>query len=181
MKKKTYVYFLAPIVGLLIFSVIYWNYASDYDARIEAMEKKIRDERRAKIDEENAAKKKAVDEALVAQKERQRLKAEKEAKDAEEKEKRIQAAQLRDKTRIEASRLEDRAKDLAKEIEENKKEIEQIKQDQKSAVAEQNFLREYVKVAEANARNLEGVLEKIELANKAAEAAAKAAAAAKKQ
>ena len=47
--KKSLVYFLAPIVGLIIFGAIYWNFSSGYEATEAAKTLKIKQEKDAKL------------------------------------------------------------------------------------------------------------------------------------
>lgn len=178
MKKKSYVYFIAPLVGLVIFAGIYWQYASTYDAKLEAVAKKQRAEREEKIRKENESKKAAVEAAVVAQEKRKQEKAAKEAKDQKDKDDREKAVQARAKAREDGRKFTDQVARLKKEVDLNKKDIAKIEEDKKRSIDEQKFLAEYVKKAEANAQGLSAVLEKIDAADKAAEAAAKAAAAA---
>lgn len=179
--KKSYVYFIAPVVGVAIFGAVYWKYAAGYEAKIEAMAKKQADERKAKIDKDNEAKRAAVEAAVASQEKRKKEKAEKDARDAKEKEDREQAVQVRNKTQEDSRKFQETVSRLKREVELNKKEIAAIAEDKKRSLDEQAFLREYVKKAETNTAQLRGVLEKIEAADKAAADAAKAAAAAKKK
>ena len=173
--KKSYVYFIAPLVGVALFGAVYWKYDSEFEAKEAAANKKIRDDKEAKILKENESKKKAVEDAIAAQEKRKKEKAEKDAKDQKERDDRDRAVQVRNKAKEEARKLADRVKTIAKEVEDNKKEIDRLTEEKKRSIDEQNFLKEHVKKSEANVQALYGVLEKIEAADKAAEAAAKAA------
>ena len=59
--KKSYVYFLAPLVGVAVFSAVYWQYASGYEEKLAAAEKARQEAKAEKIRQENVAKKAAVD------------------------------------------------------------------------------------------------------------------------
>ena len=61
-----------------------------------------------------------------------------------------------------------------------KKELTEVQAEKKRVAEEQAFQKEYVAKAEANAKNVAGVLERIAAADKAAEDAVKAAEAAAK-
>ena len=173
--KKSYLYFIAPILGVIIFAAVYWQYASTHEAKLEAAAKQRRIEREQKIAKENELKKEAVTAALKAQEERKKAKAEKEARDAKEKEDREKAIQARSKAREDSRKFADQVVRLKKEIDDNKKEIADIEADKKRSTDEMAFLREYVKKAEANTQSLRAVLDRIEAADKAAADAAKAA------
>lgn len=178
--KKSYVYFLAPLVGVAIFAGVYAQYASGHQARLDAADKKLADAKAEKVKQENIAKKVAVDAALKQQEERKKAKADKEAREAKEREDRELAVAARNKAREESRKFQDNVKRLQKELEETKKDIAKIGDDKKRSADEQQFLKEYVKKAQANTQSLSIVLERIDAADKAAEAAAKAAAEAAK-
>lgn len=174
--KKSYVYFIAPLVGLGLFAGVYWKYASTYDARLEAAATAQRKIKEGKIHDENMLKKKAVEDAIAAQDRRKQEKALKEAKDQEDRDRRDHSVQARNKAKEDSRKFSDQVKRLDRDVEENKKEMAKIEEDKKHSVDEQAFLREYVKKAEANQKSLGIVLEKIAAADKAAEEAARAAA-----
>lgn len=176
--KKAYIYFLAPLVGVAIFGVVFWNYNAQFQAREAEAAKKVRAQAEERIRKDNEGKKKALEDAIAASEKRKAEKAAKDLRDQKERDDREAAVIARTKARQDASKLGERAKALARDIEENKKEIETLNADKKLSLDEEAFLREHVKKAEANVQNLYGVLEKIDAADKAMEAAAKAAAAA---
>lgn len=179
--KKSYLYFLAPIVATAIFAGFYVKYASGYEEKLAAAERARVEAKTEKTKQENLLKKKAVEDALKQQEERKKAKAEKEARDAKEREDRELAVSARNKAREDSRKLVDSVRRLGKEIEEVKKEIAKINETKQHAAEEQEFLKKYVKQAQANTQSLTIVLERIDAADKAAEAAAKAAAAAAAQ
>lgn len=179
--KKSYVYFLVPLVALIVFFFgFYWNAHKDFEAREEAKIRKVKDEKEAKLLKEAKDREVAVKAAIEMQEKRKKEKQERDAKDARDKEEREKARLAREKAARDADKFQATVTRLKKEIEVEKKEITEVQADRKRTVDEQNFLKEYVKKAEANARNLTGVLERIDAADKAAEAAARAAEAASK-
>jgi colicin import membrane protein len=179
--KKSYVYFVVPLVALIVFFFgFYWNAHKDFEAREDAKIQKVKDAREAKLLKEAKDREVAVKAAIEMQEKRKREKQERDAREARAKEERENARQAREKAARDADKFEATVKRLEKEIDVEKKEIALIQTDRKRTIDEQNFLKEYVKKAEANARSLTGVLERIEAADKAAEAAAKAAQAAAK-
>lgn len=176
--KKSYVYFIAPLLGVAVFAGFYWNYAQGLEARQEATKKAQIEAKNEKIRQENLQKKAAVEAALAAQEKRKQEKKEREEREAREKEQRELALQARTKAKEDARKFREQVTRLNKEVEETKKELAEIEADQKVAKDEQVFLRDLVKKAEATAQGYQQTLERIEAAEKAAEAAAKAAAAA---
>ncbi len=176
--KKTYVYFLVPLVGLVIFGAIYWNFSSGYDKHLEDIAAQAKEAKQKKLEVSNLEKKKAYDEAVAASDRRKKEKDAKEKRDAADAEAREQAIDQRNRVQREAFSLTQKIDRLTKDVEAAKKEIADIEDDKTKAVAEQAHLRTLVQMAQENAKGMEAVLQKIKDADEAAIAAAKAAAAA---
>ena len=80
--KKTYVYFLVPLIGLIAFGALYWNFSSEYEAREAAKKAAIRQERDEKLAKEAKDLELAIKDALASQERRKiekDIKVEKEA------------------------------------------------------------------------------------------------------
>lgn len=176
--KKNYIYFIAPLAGLVIFAGFYWKHSEEYSARLANAEKARIEQRNEKIRQENLAKAEAVKAALEAQERRKKEKAEREEREAKEKADRELAMQARTKAREDARKFQEQVNRLKKDVDALKKDLAEIEADKKRSLDEQAFLKEYVKKAESNTQSLAMVLERIAAADKAAEDAAKAAAAA---
>lgn len=172
-------YILAPLIGLLVFGGIYWNYASKYDAKQAELAAKREHDRQEKIKQDVEARRKALEDAVAQQEQRKKEKAQKEAADAAEKEARQALLDARSKAFTDQEKATRQVDRLTKDIQVEKEEIAKIEKDKEASVKEEAFLRTYVKQAEANQKSLEEVLNKIAEADKAAAAAASAAAAAK--
>jgi cytoskeletal protein RodZ len=179
--KKSYVYFVAPLVALLVFFFgFYWNAHKNFEAKEQQVIKAERDKKQAKLEKEAKDREVAVKSALDLQDKRRADKKARDEREAREKEEREKARQARDKAGRDADKLEQQAKRLQKEIEVEKKEVAEIQAEHKRTSEEHAFLKEYVKKAEKNKNDVAGVLERIAAADKAAEDAAKAAEAAAK-
>jgi len=176
--KKTYVYFLVPLVGLVIFGAIYWNFSSGYDKHLQDLADAAKEAKQKKLEQSNQEKKKAYDEAVASSEHRKQEKAAKEKKDAEDAEAREQAMEARSKAQRDAFSLTQKIDRLTKDVEAAKKEIADIQDEKTKAIAEQAHLRTLVQMAQENAKGMQAVLQKIKDADDAAIAAAKAAAAA---
>lgn len=176
--KKSYLYFIIPLVLTAIFAVYYWQYASGYEARLAKIDQQKKEERQKKLDDEARARDKAIKDALALAEKRKAEKKAKEELEAKEAAARELAIQERNKAQQDARKYADQVKRLQKDVQDNKDEIAKIEEDKKQLVEEQGFLRDYVKQAEVNVQSLQGVLEKIDAADKA-RAAAEAAAAKK--
>lgn len=179
--KKSYIYFILPLAALLVFLFgFYWSAHNEFEGKEQAKIKKIADEKTAKLQKEAKDREIAVKSALDAQEKRRVEKKAREEREAREKEERERARQNRDKAGRDTEKLEQQAKRLHKEIEAEKADLVAAQSERKRVTDEHGFLKEYVKKAEANAKSLNGVLERIAAADKAAEEAAKAAAEAAK-
>lgn len=177
--KKSYVYFIVPILALAVFFFgFYWNSHKDFEAREQAKITAARDAKQARLEKEAKDREKAVQAAIELQEKRRAEKKARDQREALAKEARETARQARDKAGRDADKLEAQVRRLQKDIDLEKKELLAVQAERKRHMDEEKFLREYVKKAEANATNLNGVLERIAAADKAAADAARAAAAA---
>lgn len=176
--KKTYVYFLVPLVGLIAFGALYWNFSSGYEAELERKALVVRQAKEGKLRQEAKDREQAIKDAVAAQERRKVEKAAKEAKEKEDQEARQLAVEARDKANRDQMKLAQQVERLEKDIKVEKDAIAKIEEDRKRAADEEAFLKTYVKQAEANTKSLTEVLDKITAAD-AAKAAADALAAAK--
>ena len=180
-KKKQYIYFLIPIVGLVIFSVFYTGAIRRYQEREEQQRKEIRLEKEAKLQKEMKDREKAIKDAQVAQEKRKAERKARIEKEEKEKEMREAAVQARNKAGRDADKLESQVKRLQKDIGEEKDAIAKLEEEKKKSIEEEAFLRDYVKKAEANQQNLTVVLTKIDDADKKIDEMRKAALQKKKE
>ncbi|MEO6005947.1 MAG: hypothetical protein ABIZ04_08790 [Opitutus sp.] len=176
--KKTYVYFLVPLIGLIAFGAVYWNFSSGYEAKVAQKAKVQRDIRDEKLRVEAKNREQAIKDALAAQERRKVEKAAKEAKEKADQEARQLAVEARDKANRDQIKLAQQVERLEKDIKVEKEAIAKIDEERKRAADEEKFLKTYVKQAETNTKSLTEVLDKITAAD-AAKAAADALANAK--
>lgn len=174
--KKSFVYILAPMVGLIIFGAIYWNFSSGYEAKEAAKALKTKQEKEARLLAQAKANEQAIKDANAGV---LRRKAEREAKEAKEKkdhEARQMAMDARDKAGADRDKFAKQVTRLENDIKNEKDAITKLEEERKRLIDEQAFLRVYVKQADDNVKSLGTVLDKIVAAD-AARAAAEAAAA----
>jgi hypothetical protein len=177
--KKSYVYFVAPIVLLVVFFFgFYWNAHKNFEAKEQAIVKQARDAKQAKLEKEQQDRLKAVQSAIELQEKRKAEKKAREEREAREKEEREKARLARDKAGRDAEKLEQQVKRLQKEIDVEKAQLVEVQKERKQTADEHTFLKQYVAKAEQNAKSFTGVLERIAAADKAIADAAKAAEAA---
>ena len=178
--KKKYVYFLAPLIGLVIFGAVYWNFSKGLAAREARHQAAIEQAKKDKLEKQARDNAKAIADALAAQEKRKIERAAKEAKDKKDHDDRATAVEAQGKAERDQRKIAEQVKSLEKEIQAEKDAIAKLEVDKKKSADEQAFLVNYVKLAEDNARQLSQVLDKIAAAD-AARAAAEAAEAAKKK
>jgi ABC-type Na+ efflux pump permease subunit len=178
--KKKYIYFAPPLVALVLFIAYYLHFRTGYDQEQEQVAVAAQRAKEETVREQNAQRKKAVDEALASQ---AKHKADKEARDAflvKRQEERQAALDAREKSLSDLIKFREKAEKLRKDVTTVKEEITKIQQDEELLKAQVVFFQAYVQKAEVNDKALTAVLEKIQKADDARAAAIKAAAAAKK-
>lgn len=175
--KKTYVYFLFPLIALIAFGAIYWNFLSTYDAKEQARAKAERDKKEAKLALDAKNREKAIKDALESQEKRKKETEAKKAKEAKDAEIREAAIEARNKARAEREKFSRQVDRLKNDVRVEKEAIAKLEETKKGLIQDEGFLKDYVKQAEANDKQLMQVIEKIAAAD-AARAAAEAAAAA---
>lgn len=174
--KKSYVYFLVPLIGLIAFGAVYWNFNSKYEAKEADKKAAIRKVKEDKLAEEARNREQAIKDAVAAQDRRKAERAAKELKDKADQEARQLSMEAREKANRDQLKLEQQRDRLLKDIKIEQELIAKLGEEQKRADDERNFLKQYVTQAEANTKSLTSVLDKIAAAE-AARAAAEAAAA----
>ena len=179
--KKNYVYFLAPLIGLVVFGAIYWNFSKGIAARETkrvAMEKQKKED---KLREQAKRNEQAIREAVASQERRKAERLAKEAKEKKDHDDRQAAVEARDKANRDQEKLAKQVTRLETEVQTEKDAIAKFETDKKKLNDEQVFLRIYVKQAEDNVKSLTQILDKIAAADVARAAADAAAAAASKK
>jgi hypothetical protein len=178
--KKTYVYFLVPLLALIAFGAIYWNFLSTFDAKEEASRKAAKEKTEAKLRLEAQNREKAIKDALDAQERRKKEREAKEAKEAKDREVREAAIEARNKARNDREKFSRQVDRLKSDVRVEKEAIAKLEDTKKGLLQDEVFLKDYVKKAEANEKQLTDVIEKIDAADKAAAERAKAEAMAAK-
>jgi len=180
--KRTKVYFLVPIVALVLFYAYYWNFMSDYDAKQAAAAAVVKAKRIERLNVEAQMREKAIQEAIDEQKIRKQQKIDRDALERKQKDDKENAILIRDKADQDAQKLGRQVDRLQIEVKTAKEEIERIETENKRALEQEAFLKTYVTAAVENRDKLTQVLTKIDAAEKAAaKAALEAAAAAAKK
>jgi hypothetical protein len=173
MKKA---YFIVPVLGVLIFSFFYFNATKELQAKEDARKQAIEQARQKKLADEAAARQKAYTDAVALADLRKKQRAEREAKDAADKEAHEALLAERDKMYRESERLARQIERQTKDVQTEKEEIAKIEEAKRGYLSDQEFLKKYVVEAQNNQKALEDVLNKIAAADKAAADAAAAAA-----
>ena len=175
------VYFIIPLIGLLVFGVVYHNFAKGHEAHLSQIKAAADQAKADKVRQGIVDREKAIAAAVEASKLRAEERAKKEKIEEDKKNDRQTAEDKRLRANSDKTKRTDEVRRLKKDLDEVQEEIKKIEQDKKTLADEHVFLQDYVKRAEANRDYYYGLLDKIAQAEKArAEAAAAAAAAAKK-
>lgn len=178
MKK---VYFIFPLLGLLVFTGFYLNFTKTYEAKIAAVKLQAEQEKKAKAEQEIKNREFAIKAAVEAQERNKKKREEKERAEEAKKTARQEAEDHRTHAHDDSLRFRDQVSRLKKDLEEVQAATAKIVEEKKHYADEDAFLQTYVKQAEANVKYYYDLLDKIaDAEKKAADAAAAAAAAAKK-
>jgi len=173
MKK---LYFILPVIGVLVFGAFFWRFNADFESRELAKKEAQRQEHDAKIRADLEAKRKAIEDAIALQEKRKVEKAEQAKRAEEEKQVQLDLKDAADRARDERDRVLRQVDRLKTEISVEESALKKLASDKASLIAEDEFLLKYVKLAEDNQKSLEEILAKIERVDKdAATAAAQAA------
>lgn len=174
-------YLLGPILGLVLFGVVYWQFIGGYKERQEAAAQAIEDAKLAKKKQEVANQATAVEQAKQFAEQRKKEKAEREDRERREKEALLSARDVREKALRDQDRYEKQVKRLTEEVAAEDAVLAKLAEQQKAHREEQEFLKGFVGKADANVKNLLAVLDRIAAADAAAAKAAQIAAAAAKK
>ncbi len=164
--KKFYLIF--PLVGCVAFGAFYWNFRSQNDEHERAKKEAVRIERENKVKADFESKRRAMEEAISQQEKRKAEKAERDRVAAEEKQLQIDLNDAKERARTELDRVLRQVDRLSNELSVEKAALKKLADEKASLLTEDEFLQKYVKVAEANQKNLEDVLKKIQKADEAA-------------
>lgn len=177
--KKSLIYPLAPIVGMIVFGAIYWNFHSGYEKREADKAAAIRHEKELRQIETAKKNEAAIREANAGVLARKAEREAKEAKQKRDEDLRRTAQEAQEKAAIDRDKFAKQVTQLESDVKKEKEAIAKLEDEKKKANDEVAFLRVYVKNAEDNVKSLQAVVERIAAAD-AARATAEAAAAAAK-
>ncbi len=169
-------YIIWPVVGLLVFGAFFLNFNRTYTAKQKQEQIRIAQEKRDRQLKEAEQRRQAVIQANAAVEQRNKERAAKEAQEEKERQDRIALIDRRNRAFDDVNkRLRPQLERLRNDAGELKDQIAKIEQEKKEYSNEEQFLREYVRKAEANVQTYVNLLEQIAAAEKArADAAAKA-------
>ncbi len=177
MKKAIFIF---PLLGMIIFIGIWWSHHTEHEKRKQDKVVQARQELEERRKQEARDRDVAIKDALKAQEERRKERAEKEAQEKAKQEVRQQAIERRDRTASERQRFSNQADQLAESIRKEKEAVAALEEDKRKASADLERLREIVRQVQSNERNLLGVIDRITQAEAARAAAAAAAAASRR-
>lgn len=172
------IYILIPLLGVLAFGGVYYNFTKEYEQKQVAIKLKAEQDRKDKAKRDIVAREKAIKDAIEATEKRKKEREEKERMDEAKKKARQEAEDRRQRAFDDRKRTRDAMERLKKDVEAVKADIAKLEEEKKKHVDEQAFLKQYVKQAEANVKYYYDLLDKLKAAEEA-RAAAEAAAAKK--
>jgi hypothetical protein len=178
--KKTKIYFIVPLVTLLIFFGYYWKFSSEYESKQAAIVAAEKQRKLDKIKADNDLRLKAIEEANAAQAQRKLERKQRDEKERQQREDKENARLAMEKADQDAQKLERQAERLKKEVKEAGEEIAKLQAEKQRSIDEDAHIKTLVTKAEENVAKLDDVVKKIEVADAAAARAA-ALAAAKKE
>jgi len=152
------VYFIAPLLLLVVFSGFYTVHHNGLKAREAARIAKTEADRQAKLDAEQAARKAAMADAIAAAEQRKKDKVAKEAQDKLDKEVRQAAIDVRDKAYREQEKLPRQLEKLKKDVEVEQAALAKLGASRQAAAAEKAFQEAFVTKAQANVKALQALL-----------------------
>ena len=134
--KKSYIYFLVPLIGLIAFGALYWNFSQGYEAELAERERIVRVQKEEKLKAEAKNREKAIKDAIAAQERRKEEKAVKEAKEKADQEARQLALEARDKANRDQLKLAQQIERLEKDIKVEQEAIAKLEAERKRAADE---------------------------------------------
>lgn len=174
------IYYIGPVVALAVFAAYTWQFNKGYEAKEAEKVAVAKAAKELKLKTEAEARKKAVDEAVAAQKKLKQERAEKEAEEVRKKEARQTAVDARDRANREQDKLNRQLERLKKDLKNEQDAIAKLDASIKAANTEKEYQGVYVAKAKQNVAALTEILGKIDSAEAARAAAAAAAAQAAK-
>ncbi|MGA3006399.1 MAG: hypothetical protein ABSE59_00760 [Opitutaceae bacterium] len=177
--KKKYIYMLVPLCGVLLFIPFYLNFASSYDAKKRAEHKAQLQMIQDKANAEAQARRDAILENNRQAEERKKERLAHDAK-VEAEQQALDAGHAADQKAFNDKEKNDaQVAQLQKEIKTEQAAIDDLENQRREALKDDEFLKAYVQQAQANRQNILNLLDKLAAAEKARadEAARKAAAA----
>ncbi|MGA9042315.1 MAG: hypothetical protein WB421_17410 [Terriglobales bacterium] len=161
-------YIIWPLLGLVVFGAFYWNFNEGFVEREQQKLVQAQKEKEARIREDLERRKKAIEDATIAQEKRKAERHAKEEKEQRENDLRNQLMDRRQSAFDEVNRhlrpQLDRQKSEADAI---KGEISQLELQKQQFVDEESFIRKITREAEANMKTYYDLLEKVDAAEKA--------------
>jgi flagellar motility protein MotE (MotC chaperone) len=124
--KKAQAYLLVPLVGMIAFGAVYWNFNAGDELRQAAKAAEIKKMRNDKLIEDARLREKAVKDAIASQEKRKAEKEIKDARDRKDREDRENSVQARNKAFRDSEKLQKQVERLKKEVITTKEEIAKI-------------------------------------------------------
>ena len=155
------VYFIAPLLALLVFSGLYTWSTHDLAERTQARAAEFQLAQKAARETKLAAERAAREAAIAEQLERKKERLAREALETAAREARQAALDARDLAYREQERLAREIDRLKRDLATEQEAVNRLQIDKDAALAEQAYLKAFVPQSRANAAALEAVLSKL--------------------
>ncbi|KXU35592.1 hypothetical protein AXK11_00665 [Cephaloticoccus primus] len=172
--KKIHVLF--PLIAMILFFGYWWNYNKQYEAAQEAKKEQAQQALIAKREQEARDRELAIKLAIEKQAEQRREREAREAKRQQEREERQAAREARERADRERQKLRRQSELLDQDIVKETEAVTKLEERKQFLLAEERFLRDYVRLAESNEGGVTEAIQRIAAAEAARAAAAAEAA-----
>lgn len=155
------VYFVAPLLALLVFAGLYSWSTHDREARVQARAAELKATQKGAQETKLAAERATREAAIAEQLERKKERLAREAVENAARDARQAALDTRDLAFREQERLARDLERLKREVAAEQEAVNRLQIDKDAALAEQAYLKTFVPQARANAAALEALLAKL--------------------
>ncbi|MCX6938340.1 MAG: hypothetical protein NTU80_10670 [Verrucomicrobia bacterium] len=166
------IYFIGPLVLLLVFVAVYLNFRHDYNQEEAARVAQAAAELKTRNENDAAARKAALLEAIAAAETRKKERDAKNAREKADREARQLAIDARDRAFREQEKITRQVERVKKDLEAEEAAVAKLLAVRKEADAEREFLLSYVTKSRANQGSLQTVIARLDAPRPAAPAAA---------
>lgn len=154
-------YWIAPLVALLAFGALHWQFRRDFDDREAAREHAVQAAREAELREAAAAREAAIKDALAAQAHRKEERAAEEARREAEREERRLLVEARDAAHLDREKAAREVARLQAGLAAARETLARTRKEADTLRSERDFLQTFLAQARSNLGRLERLLDRL--------------------